>query len=600
MTVRWLSLAMSAAITAGGAIPPPDDLTSRWMMTLSRVLDGGPPVYDVAFVLADALPRHERRFTEFSGDVSGRFIEALVVVERHLGQKFPILDEVVARLPAAQKPEGFFGDAFPEGPIRPQPHMALLWGNGRLLIGLAEYARLRGDAAALACARRLADFIVAVAPRLNNDVVMEEFSGDQHAVGYICWTQIIEGLAALHEATREPRYLDVAREMARRVRLHEGQHSHGLLTSARGMVRLAAVTGETEWLARATSLWHRVLATGNLLAPHGCIPEAFRPMVMRDEGCSEADWVRLSLALWQATGEPAYLDAAEHTLFNEFSMNQFSTGDFGHRTISPDGMGGAVLRAPKGGATNVAFSAVSIAHGSARAWWCCTLHGLRTFPDVAAAVFRSEGGALYYDLPFSGEAVASGLVVRARSTLQRDATCRLEVVESDGREHLLGIRVPPWAEDLEISLSPPGAAEGAGAWRTLHRVWRAGDTITIRYRLRTRAVPHPERKDVVAFMVGPWVLGVEPSGSPSWFDEPRHRNRILVEGLPNAPVLPSAPDEAVRRSPRLAAPVAYRGLPFRPGGYPVQPQLAWLRPIAEQTGLRDDTEWVYWFTFEPR
>lgn len=589
----WLSVMIGAAV--GLAVPPPDDVTSRWFMTLSRVLDGGPPVYDVEFVLADAVPRHERRFTEFSGDVSGRFIEALAVAESRLGQRFPILDEIVARLLSLQKPAGFFGDDFPEGPIRAHPHMSLLWGNGRLLIGLAEYARLRGDATSRTCAQRLANFFVAIAPRLNNDAVMTEFSGDQHAVGYICWTQIIEALAAVYEVTRDSRYLEVAREMARRVHIHEGQHSHGLLTAVRGMVRLSAVTGESEWLTRATNLWHQVISTGNLL-PHGCVPEAFRPMVMRDEGCSEADWVRLSLALWQTTGDVTYLNAAEHTLFNAFSMNQFSTGDFGHRTISSDGMGGAVARAPKGNTTNAASSAVRIAHGCARAWWCCTLHGLRTFPDIAAAVFRSEGDALYYDLPLNGQAVASGLVVRAYSTLQRDATCRLEIVEADGREQLLAIRVPPWAESVEIFPTPPGGAVGSGAWHTLHRTWKAGERITIHYRLATRTLRHPDRQHRIAFMVGPWVLGLEPAGSPSWFDEPSQKNRIMVDGLPHRPQLPPPPLDTIRRSSRMSVPVAHRGLPFLPGGYPMQPQIAWLRPIAEQTGLRDDTEWVFWFT----
>lgn len=597
MTVAGMSLVMGAAVSL--TLPPPDDLTSRWFMTLSRVLDGGPPVYDAELVLADAAPRHVRRFTEFSGDASGRFIEALAVVESCQGQRFPLLDEVAARIPSLQKPTGFFGDEFPDGPIQAKPHMALLWGNGRLLVGLAEYARLRGDAATLACARRLADFIVAIAPRLNTDEVMKEFSGDQHAVGYICWTQIIEGLVAMYQATRDGRYLDVAREMARRVHVHDGQHSHGLLTSVRGIVRLAAVTGEAEWLNRATSLWHRVVATGNLL-PHGCIPEAFRPMVFRDEGCSEADWVRLSLALWQATGDATYLNAAEHAFFNEFSMNQFSTGDFGHRTISADGMGGVVMRPPKGGVTNEAFSAVSIAHGGARAWWCCTLHGLRAFPDITATVFRSDGGALYYDLPLNGQAVASGLVVRAHSTLQRDATCRIEIVEADDREHLIGIRVPPWAESVEIVTASRGGAEGPGPWRTIHRVWTAGDVITVRYHLATRVLTHPDRKNRIAFMVGPWVLGLEPAGSPAWFDEPRVRNRIVVEGLPDAPQLPPPPFDTIRRSSRLAVPIAHRGLPFLPGGYPMQPQVAWLRPIAEQTGLRDDTGWVFWFATDVR
>jgi len=31
----------------------------------------------------------------------------------------------------------------------------------------------------------------------------------------------------------------------------------------------------------------------------------------RDEGCAEADWLRLNLSLWRLTGQDRYLDAAE-------------------------------------------------------------------------------------------------------------------------------------------------------------------------------------------------------------------------------------------------------------------------------------------------
>jgi len=40
-------------------------------------------------------------------------------------------------------------------------------------------------------------------------------------------------------------------------------------------------------------------------------------------------------------------------------------------------------------------------------------------------------------------------------------------------------------------------------------------------------------------------------------------------------------------------------LRYLPGGYPAQPQQAVLRPIAEQTSLHDNTEWIFWFQTAP-
>ena len=53
---------------------------------------------------------------------------------------------------------------------------------------------------------------------------------------------------------------------------------------------------------------------------------------------------------------------AEWCLYNSFYANQFETGDFGHRCF--DGRG--YMPHP----------------GAGRAWWCCTMHGLRAFRDV--------------------------------------------------------------------------------------------------------------------------------------------------------------------------------------------------------------------------
>lgn len=86
----------------------------------------------------------------------------------------------------------------------------------------------------------------------------------------------------------------------------------------------------------------------------------------RDEGCSTADFLRLCLGLYRATGATKYLLTAENTLYNSLYFNQYFTGDFGHHNLHNRGSGPSTIMA---------------------AWWCCNMHGLRALQEVN----REEG-----------------------------------------------------------------------------------------------------------------------------------------------------------------------------------------------------------------
>jgi hypothetical protein len=109
------------------------------------VLQGGLPAYTKELVLADAVPRHVRRFTEFSGDVSGRWLEALAAISAERNERFAQISEWLPELLAAQRDDGHFGDPFAPQGLR-REDMAVLWGNGRLLMGLIEHHRGSPDA----------------------------------------------------------------------------------------------------------------------------------------------------------------------------------------------------------------------------------------------------------------------------------------------------------------------------------------------------------------------------------------------------------------------------------------------------------------------
>jgi DUF1680 family protein len=524
------------------------DFSSRFDLTLARINSGGPPVFRDDFILADAVPQATRRFTDFSGDVSGRYIGAMSSAAAYSGRPIPQLDRIVHAAIQLQKPDGHFGGPMSEGKVT-TGDMAILWGNGRLLIGLLEYYDLAKKPEALDSARKLGDFLIAQAPRFNSEEVRKEYNGEKFATGYICWTQNIEGLVALFRITQDQRYCTLAKELAARTDRHPSQHSHGFLTSLRGIVDLYRVTGEARYLEQVRREWKGVADSGNLLV-QGAVPEMFAPAIKRDEGCSEADWLRLTLNLWEITHDPEYLQAAQVTLFNEFAFNQFHTGDFGHHTFSANG-----ISAP-----------------TARAWWCCTFHGLRALADVFRDAFRKDGETIWYDLPVDARFATGGFAIRAESSLERDGSVTLRVVKSDGKPRQIAIQKPEWATGVTPA--------------TVTRAWKTGETLRVVYGMRTRIIRRPKQEQMAAVCYGPWLLAVDEAASPHYFDEPAKENRVDLTTI--------HPAARTAVFAKFTIPVAHFRFQYLPGGYPMQPGEALLRPLAEFTASPDSNQVDFW------
>ena len=182
----------------------------------------------------------------------------------------------------------------------------------------------------------------------NATAASPERSGSRIATSYICWTQQTEGLAALFAETKEPKYRDLCADISARMERRPGDHVHGYLCSVRGTLALYHATQDRTYLDRTVAAWNDIQNSGDILITSG-VPEAWSPKKKRTEGCAECDWLRLNLALYRATGEDKYLVTAESVLFNEFAMNQFASGDFGHAVLYED------------------FTPEMVA---VRAWWC--------------------------------------------------------------------------------------------------------------------------------------------------------------------------------------------------------------------------------------
>lgn len=576
--LQGLGLAAMAAGRPAGAevkwrsrptFAPAGWLKHRIDLTADRMLRGRTPEYSDEMVLADIRVDMRRRFAEWSGDVSGRYLGCLALMPT--GDCDTRLPRLAREIVAGQKPDGRFGKtelAFTTEAVS-KPHMSLLWGNGRLLVGLVEYHDATGDVQVLAAAKRLGDFLVSMKDAYFPTQVREKSVG-WGAPGHICFTQCNEGLAMLGARTRDRKYLKAAAEIGSQLDVRGKQHTHGYLCTLRGAMMLFEGSGDRAALDFARTRFDDLVASPDYLI-YGGVPEYFGDngvgKLKRDEGCSEADFVRLALQLWRATRDVRYLEHAEHSFHNAFLHGQHVTGDFGSFNFSDHG-----------------FRPID---GVGRAWWCCTMHGYRTFRDVLDAAVTTAGGITQVNLYLPGRSAA----VAIEETRAEPG----QIAYAIGAEGPLSLRRPSWAGAVKARLggAPVELRERDGMLAT--KLAR-GQTLELAFTLKTRLQKRDgktlaltdvgEQPTEAALHHGPWLLGVDDGIEPLFFGEPWQANLLLV-GNHGAAATPA-------QGP-LAIPSARLRFDYRHGGFPGTESVV-LRPISEQSN-REPGAVAYWLKF---
>jgi DUF1680 family protein len=230
---------------------------------------------------------------------------------------------------------------------------------------------------------------------------------------------------------------------------------------------------------------------------------------------------------------------------------------------------------------------------TARAWWCCTFHGLRAMVAVFQNVFHEKDGVIYYDLPVDGEIGMMGWALHADSALGQDGTVHIRVREASSQERTLAVRVPDWAEEIEVSVGGKKlAGKSLDGYLEVRRAWKSGEELILSYVMKTRLRAPDNAGPRVAVLHGPWLLAVDEALSPGYFDEPSSQNQVQLPA--NGAVKPEAAGLGHAVVTPFAVAAGRLKLTVLPGGYPVQPIVVTLRPIAEFTSGPDSNHLEFW------
>jgi DUF1680 family protein len=441
--------------------------------------------YSLDSFAASAAARPGALWWDWPGDQIGRWLSVLHVAEG-LGwtpaaaNRKAVADVV---LPLQTK-DGNFGkaDSLKSDDVR------IPSGNGFALRGLMDAYADTHDPRYLEAARRLARYFQKIAPKWekSQDGKLHEFYG-----------HCLDGLVALYEQGGDQWALDLAKRLAKNA--GRTGHTHHSLSLCRGLIDLARVTGDKEYLKKVEDylVWCRENQTVS-----GGLPEEM-PKSEQDEGCGLADWIVVNLMMFQVTGDDRYIDDAEHTLVNHFAMNQFHTGGFGHRSFSQEIIGGKHWQGWEGkfGSENPG---------------CCSLWGQWALGQVGRFIVTESADTVSVNLYPSAEITLPdrGVRLQISSDFPRMSKARIRVECEKPQQFTLALRVPPWAGSVVKCDGARPEISADGRRELVYYTWEGTSTVDIEFRSVMRTVWWPVKNPKgVAVFDGPLCMGLSSSAA---------------------------------------------------------------------------------------
>jgi len=507
------------------------EFETRYNMTYDRLTsDTFHPVFSESFILADVQisPDNPRRFNEYSGDLSGRYIEALSLAAKEKDIEF--LHKIVKETLKYQKSDGRFGDGdldFQQLDIQGE-HMALLWGNGRMLVGLLAYYDRFQDKEVLKAAVRLGDFYLTVFDACARPETIQKLDGFG-AMGIICFTQYIEGMVRLAEITGDEKYIESCKMVYPLLPARKQQHTHGYLTTLRGVLMLYEYTNEKEHLEYVIDHFNDLLKSTDYTI-FGSVAEYFGGKGMRDEGCATSDFVRLGMELYHLTGDLKYLETAEIALFNAFYFNQYNTGDFGHHVLTPN----PSKYIPSSPHSNpVKFNGASGSSPMA-AWWCCTMHGMRCFTYIKNQMVEIKGDGVYLNLFVETEYESDDFYIITSQVLSNEFPVLFQIKFIKITDKKIYIRKPEWINQIDIFKNGQNVEYSiVDKYIIFNESIKSEDVIQIGLGLRTCLstiidceTVHDSRFTGL-LKYGPYLMGIDDDIDPTYTAEPNNNQVIF-------------------------------------------------------------------------
>jgi len=386
-----------------------------------------------------------------------------------------------------------------------------IWTHAYLTLGLVELWRVTGEDRYLGAAQNIGDLVwrALTESGLNITDMGNHFG--------LSATVMLDPALELYFASGEQRYLDLA---LRIVGQTEGEPHNRLLSQALagadpseiatgkayqllwnlvGLAKLHRATGEEKYLIAVRNLWSAVrdhhLTLGG--GPWGGVAhrsrEVFNPAAVFDpdgyvETCSTMAWIQLNRELLGILGEARFAQEIERSAYNDLIGAQ-----------APDGEDWCYYCFPNGRRVHTTY------------WRCCKSSGAMAIEELPAIAYATTAdGGIAVNLLGPGEARltlpgAGTVCVRQETRYPFDG--RIDITVEIDRSHAfpLHVRIPDWAEGAQVAIAGKTQMVSAGGYVCLDRHWQSGDRATLTLPMRP-VVHRASRRNVQESLA--------PDGSP--------------------------------------------------------------------------------------
>ena len=305
-----------------------------------------------------------------------------------------------------------------------------------------------------------------------------------------------------------------------------------------GMADVAALTNDADIRAAGARIWQNLIAgklylTGGIGAAGGFEgfgqPYELPNMQAYNETCASVGMDYWNHRLFLLEGDAKYIDVMERTLYNGL--------------ISGVSLDGKTFFYPN--------PLESVGQHQRREWFgvaCCPGNITRFLASVPGYLYATRGDEVYVNLFAAGTAnidLPNGTITIVQATRYPwDGAVRMTVTPDRPRTLAINVRIPGWAQDRPVPSDLYSFADSADAPATMtvngrslpvktnkgyvrvRRNWAPGDTIDLVLPMPVRRVfAHPNvaaDRNRVALQRGPIVYAAE------WPDNPRARVRNIV------------------------------------------------------------------------
>lgn len=428
------------------------------------------------------------------------------------------IDAAVANLVATQMPDGYIGNYSDAAQLQQWD----IWGRKYVMLGLLRYYDLTLNKDALKAARDLADHLMReVGSGKANIVETGNYRGMPSS-------SVLEPIVLLYTKTHDQRYLDFANYIVKQWETplgpqliskalegvpvasrfpfpkewwtwDNGGKAYEMMSCYDGLLALYRVTHDPKHLQAVELAVQNIIKDEINIAGSGSSFECWYhgaahqtlPTYHTMETCVTMTWMKLCMNLLQLTGKSTYADQIEQTLYNALLAS-----------MTPDGSSFAKY-SPLEGYRSLGEGQCGMSIN------CCIANGPRAIMMVPKFALMSSSKSIYVNLfaPLKATVVIgknNSVAIDQSTTYPLSGTTTIKVNPKKASHFSINVRIPSWSKvtTLMVNDEPIGDVK-AGEYKSITRLWKAGDEINVTFDMRGRLF---ENNFHATIMRGPVVL----------------------------------------------------------------------------------------------